>query len=233
MFNKQLNNLSPLIKPPGEETPVSSGSLAAFSLGEKKCTRCKIPKSLDKFPKRKQRRDGRGSMCNTCMVLLITRCRNANSEKYNNSSRRWREANPEKNKESLRQADRKRRNTLQGKLNDNVSSLIYQSLRKNKGNRHWEDLVEFTLDQLKQHIEKNFTKNMCWEQYMKGEIHLDHKIPKSVFNFETAEDLDFKKCWSLKNLQPLWKYDNLRKHSKLDKPFQPSLLIKEFHVGTG
>ena len=50
-------------------------------------------------------------------------------------------------------------------------------------------------------------------------------IPKSAFNFETAEDADFKKCWALENLQPLWAKDNLRKSNKIHKPFQPSLAI--------
>jgi len=44
-------------------------------------------------------------------------------------------------------------------------------------------------------------------------------------NIETAKDIDFKRAWDLKNLQPLWKHDNLSKGAKLDKPFQPSLLI--------
>lgn len=55
--------------------------------------------------------------------------------------------------------------------------------------------------------------------------HIDHKIPKSAFNFETPEDIDFKRCWALKNLQPLWAAENIKKHDRVDKPFQPSLAI--------
>ena len=31
------------------------------------------------------------------------------------------------------------------------------------------------------------------------------------FNFISAEDEEFKQCWSLSNLQPLWAADNIRK----------------------
>jgi hypothetical protein len=54
---------------------------------------------------------------------------------------------------------------------------------------------------------------------------VDHKIPVAAFNFQTPEDPDFKKCWSLKNLQPLGKSENRRKQDRVDKPFQPSLTI--------
>ncbi|GAG78004.1 unnamed protein product, partial [marine sediment metagenome] len=63
------------------------------------------------------------------------------------------------------------------------------------------------------------------ERFLAGEIHIDHKIPVSVFNFSKAEHMDFKKCWALKNLQPLWAIDNQTKNAKLKRPFQPSLQI--------
>ena len=54
---------------------------------------------------------------------------------------------------------------------------------------------------------------MTWDNY--GEWHVDHIIPMSSFEFESVEDREFKICWSLKNLQPLWGLDNLIKGSKL------------------
>jgi len=93
-----------------------------------------------------------------------------------------------------------------------------------KAGRQWETLVNFTVDQLKQHLEKLFTPEMTWENY--GTYwHIDHKIPIAVFNYEKPEDIDFRLCWSLKNLQPLEKIENIKKKDKLEKPFQPSLKI--------
>jgi hypothetical protein len=64
---------------------------------------------------------------------------------------------------------------------------------------------------------------MSWDNY--GKWHIDHKIPVTAFNFERVDDVDFKRCWSLKNLQPLWALDNIVKGNKVEAPFQPSLSI--------
>lgn len=149
-----------------------------------------------------------------------------NKEKKMQQNRAWRLANPEKVKEKGRRATRKIRSTLKGNLNSRISAGITHSLKNSsKGGHHWETLVGFTVNQLRDHLEKRFTPGMSWERFMAGEIHIDHKIPIAAFNFETPKDLDFKRCWSLKNLQPLWSVENQIKHAKLQRPYQPSLTI--------
>jgi hypothetical protein len=64
---------------------------------------------------------------------------------------------------------------------------------------------------------------MTWGNY--GQWHVDHKIPISAFNYETPDDIDFKRCWALKNLRPMWAKENISKGAKLDKPFQPALAL--------
>lgn len=109
------------------------------------------------------------------------------------------------------------------RLNHSISAAIRRSLRGQKNGKHWETLVEFTAQQLKKHLEKRFKEGMTWENY--GTWHIDHKIPISVFNFTKPEHRDFKKCWALSNLQPMWAHDNISKGNKLTKHFQPSLLL--------
>ena len=111
------------------------------------------------------------------------------------------------------------------RLNEIISNSIRVSLKGNKADRHWEELVGYTLDKLKKHFEKQFTEGMTWKNYGRGGWEIDHKIPVSVFNFTKPEHDDFLKCFALKNLQPLWAKDNLIKSNKLDKHFQPSLLL--------
>ena len=86
-------------------------------------------------------------------------------------------------------------------------------------------MLGFTLEQLKTHLESRFTRGMTWGKFIKGQIHIDHKIPIAVFNFTSSDHIDFKKCWNLNNLQPLWAKDNYIKKDKLEKPFQPSLRL--------
>jgi hypothetical protein len=105
-----------------------------------------------------------------------------------------------------------------------MSAGIGKSLTSGAKNRqHWETLVDYTAEDLKIHLEKQFKDGMSWDN--RTEWHIDHIIPKSAFNYETPNDIDFKKCWALSNLQPLWKLDNLRKSDRIVKPHQPSLLL--------
>ena len=54
---------------------------------------------------------------------------------------------------------------------------------------------------------------MTWDNY--GEWHVDHIIPKSFFQFNSIDDVEFKMCWRLENLQPLWGKDNIRKNGRV------------------
>jgi 5-methylcytosine-specific restriction endonuclease McrA len=67
---------------------------------------------------------------------------------------------------------------------------------------------------------------MTWGNYGRHGWHIDHRIPISAFNFKAPTDIDFKKCWALSNLQPLWSHENQKKYNKLLKPFQPSLNLQ-------
>lgn len=111
------------------------------------------------------------------------------------------------------------------KLYKSISGRVWFSLKGNKKGRHWEDLVGYTLNELKKHLEKLFTKGMTWNNYGRYGWHLEHKIPIDAFNFTKTEHSDFKRCWALKNLQPMWAEENLKKGAKLGKHFQPSLLF--------
>lgn len=144
-----------------------------------------------------------------------------NIEKVRSDLREWHKDHPEKYSEY----GKKRRGTLKGKLNLNISAAICNSLRGDKNGWHWEDLVGYTLGELKKHLEKQFIGGMSWDNYgLKGWT-IDHRIPITAFNFETPFDIDFRQCWALRNLRPLWHKENMSKKDKLARPHQPSLLM--------
>jgi hypothetical protein len=149
----------------------------------------------------------------------------ANREKVIEAARLWVIANPTRAKETRRRLDKKRRANPKAKISNSVSCGIRDSLRnKSKANRHWETLVDFTIDQLKRHLESKFDSKMTWENY--GTYwQIDHKIPIAAFNFATPNDIDFKRCWSLFNLQPLEATQNASKGARVDRDFQPSLAL--------
>lgn len=71
-------------------------------------------------------------------------------------------------------------------------------------------LLGCTIDQLKIHLEKQFTKGMNWKNY--GEWHIDHIKPCCSFDLTDLEQQ--KICFHYSNLQPLWAKDNIRKNGK-------------------
>lgn len=147
-----------------------------------------------------------------------------NKDAHRQLCRQWRAKYPEKIREAKRKHRTKHQPTLMEILKKRMSSAINKSLRDgSKAGRGWQSLVDYTAEQLRVHIEKQFLPGMTWEN--RDKWHIDHKIPVSAFNFSNTSDIDFKRCWALKNLQPLWKEDNLSKWNRLDKPFQPSLLL--------
>ena len=132
-----------------------------------------------------------------------------------------REAQSEARKRAIIKHYFKRRNIAGQKLCDAMKAGIYLSLKTKKNGRKWESLVNFTIQELMVHLEKLFQPGMTWENY--GEWHLDHVLPRAAHFYTDSSDPDFKRCWALENLQPLWATDNKLKSAKITKPFQPTL----------
>lgn len=128
--------------------------------------------------------------------------------------------------EQIREYKKMRLKNPKRKLNHNISNLIRKSLRGRKNGYHWEDKVDYTLEDLMTHLKTTIPKGFSWQDYMGGKLHIDHKIPVSLFNFESYEHIDFKKCWALENLQLLEAKENISKSNKINDSFQPSLKVR-------
>jgi len=194
------------------------------------CTKCNTEKVTKDFHKNKAGRLGVGSWCKTCKSDYQKNHSSDYFRKYYIKHKEKKKAYSRnylathRDRVNIRKKER-RKTDCKFKLNLNIGGAIRKSLTRGKNGYHWEDLVGYTIDDLKKYIEKKFTDGMTWALFLNGKIHIDHKIPINAFNFTKPEHGDFKRCWALSNLQPLWAKDNLEKHAKLDKHFQPSLLI--------
>ncbi len=87
------------------------------------------------------------------------------------------------------------------------------------------ELLDFSIEELRAHLEKLFLPGMNWSNHSRNGWHIDHIIPLAAHNYETPDDIDFKRAWALSNLRPLWAKENISKGAKLSTPFQPSLLL--------
>ncbi len=123
------------------------------------------------------------------------------------------------NKESNRMSQKKRRkNSLTVVLSHRMSTGIYHSLKKGaKNHKHWEELVDFTLDDLIVRLKSTLPDNYSWEDFTKigTELAIDHILPIDSFDFSNSEDPEFKQCWALSNLQILTRSENCSKSNKI------------------
>lgn len=73
-----------------------------------------------------------------------------------------------------------------------------------------ETLIGCTILEFRAHIEALFLPGMSWEN--RSEWHLDHI--RACAKFDLTDPKQQLECFNFRNIQPLWKLDNLRKGSK-------------------
>jgi len=88
-----------------------------------------------------------------------------------------------------------------------ASAFRYKGFKKNSKSTQ---ILGCTYDELKNHIEKQFTKGMSWDRL--SEIHIDHIIPLATA--KTIEDVIALNHFT--NLRPMWAKDNILKSNKLE-----------------
>lgn len=183
------------------------------------CSRCKKEKSISEFGSNKPRKDKIHCYCKECANEISGKWSNNNPKKRKESNNKYKKNNSEKlkkyrkeNKEKGRKNIKKFRLIFKNKLSNNISNSIRRSLKNGKNNQHWESIVDFTLQEFMNDFEIKFKPGMNWEN--QGEWHIDHIRPVSSFHFTSYEDKEFKECWALRNLQPLWAKDNWSKNAK-------------------
>ncbi len=165
---------------------------------ERKCVECNKVLPIKEFPKAGRYKG------NQYYKYICKSCFKKNNYIYKN---------PRQNKKINKNKISDDEKVLMKKLNTNFSSLLRNSIL-DKGGKHWEKLVNYTLEELKNHLENLFEDNMSWENHGQFGWHIDHIKPIASFKFTSYKDKKFKECWSLENLQPLWWKENLKKSNK-------------------
>jgi hypothetical protein len=139
-----------------------------------------------------------------------------NRDRLNDYHQKWREKNIDKHREYKRKYEKHRKDTDPiYKLISNFRTAIYQVLKENNvdKNGHYFEVLKYTPEELINHLEKQFTDGMTWDNY--GQWHVDHVMPISVHDIQEIGDDEFMRCWSLSNLQPMWGDENIRKSNKV------------------
>lgn len=113
----------------------------------------------------------------------------------------------------------KRQTDITFYLRNLMSHHVANGLRRNNSSKNGVSSfkhLEYTVGELKQHLESLFEPWMNWNNHghykadewddndpTTWKWQIDHIIPHSTFPYTSMEDENFKKCWSLENLRPL------------------------------
>lgn len=124
----------------------------------------------------------------------------------NQRTRAWKAANRDKINARRRERMRTEPEFRTEKV---MRDLLSRTLRFPK-NRRTSEILGYTPQELKTHLEKQFTKGMSWDNH--GDWHIDHIVPVSVF--VKQGDYDPAVINALPNLQPIWASQNFSKSDK-------------------
>ena len=92
---------------------------------------------------------------------------------------------------------------------------VQRGMKDKAANSNWSDYLGYSVGELIDHIESQFTDGMGWHNM--SEWHIDHVVPICAFDIQSADSEDFKRCYSLDNLMPVWAEDNMNKYYNSDK----------------
>ena len=92
------------------------------------------------------------------------------------------------------------------KLAKNTRKMVSRYMIGEKSKRT-QEIIGCSYEELKTHIEKQFTDGMTWENYGADGWHIDHIKPLAMASSE--EEIIASNHYS--NLQPMWALDNLKK----------------------
>lgn len=109
-------------------------------------------------------------------------------------------------------------------LKHRVGSLLRVSLKNGRKSRRMAEILDYDTETLRAHLEAQFADGMTWGHFMRGEMHIDHKKPVSSFDITSDACPEFKQCWALSNLRPMWARDNLSKGAKTVEEYEQTCL---------
>lgn len=134
-------------------------------------------------------------------------------EKILADCKEYREKEDSKIKRNLHDKERREKD-INYRLQKNIRVVMAKALKRTKKISSITENLGCSSEFLKQYLESKFKPGMTWENYGK-EWQIDHIIPLTAFDLTNI--IHFKAAGNFKNLQPLWKEENLRKFNKFNK----------------
>jgi len=177
---------------------------------KKQCRTCKEVLAVTQFTIDSRAKDGLSYRCRECHIEYQKKYRQSDQGK--------------KTRRRLKRVyNKKYRSTPNGKIRMAVSSSVAHALKKNGGSKEGDSVFKYlpyAPQELRDHLEKQFTKGMTWKKYGINGWHIDHIVAHSNFHYSSMKDPEFLLCWSLVNLRPIWAEENLKKGTLSRKEYK-------------
>ena len=189
------------------------------------CKNCKELKEHNAF-----------GLCNKCYQIEY---RKKYPDKAWQADRNWRLKNIEYlrkyqcnwrllNLEHVREVDRKRQKhhnlyirnrkhtNIDFKIRSVLSTRIGMAVLNQKSKKAYSTmkLLGCSIQQFRNHIEKQFKKGMTWENHTFYGWHLHHIKP--CMNFDLSKEEEQKKCFHYTNYKPMWWEEHLKLNHRID-----------------
>ena len=203
------------------------------------CGICHKQKKIQEFCKDDRKLGGYSSPCKECHNKINNIYREKNKEKLRKYGRQyklknkkrirkvnkiWEKNNIEKRTKYIKKWNmihkthrnkkllERRKFDINFKISHNLRTRIYDALKRNSKSKSTMKLLDCTIPELKQHLEKQFKKDMTWDNYGYYGWHIDHI--KQCYKFDLSKPEEQRKCFNYKNLRPLWAKENLSRRRK-------------------
>lgn len=206
---------------------------------DKECRKCYVVKTSSEFYREKANRDGLSNQCKMCRKAYNAKYRNENRDAilkqvkenyiHNKDNRKaqmkeWYSNNSEYKKHKDKEYLNRNREAVMSKKakyhnerykNDELfrrvkilKGLTTRTLKSISLNKVIliNKIFGCTWLELKTHLESQFREGMCWEVYG-TRLHVDHIRPFA----DAKSEADLIEICHYKNLQPLWKEENMAK----------------------
>ena len=206
----------------------------------KECTKCGEVKPFDEYYKMKTGKFGLQAECKSCISIRRLSYNTPRRKKLSEAAKLYRKTNAKiisekrkvhyknnrediikinteyakKNKERRNERTRQRRaNCPSFKLLSNIRSRVGKVISGINKSSSTLEMLGCSIDELRKHLESQFTSGMSWDNYGLYGWHVDHILPCASFDMLDPEQQ--RQCFHYTNLQPLWAEDNLRKSDKI------------------
>jgi hypothetical protein len=113
-------------------------------------------------------------------------------------------------------------------LRKNLADRIREAVKNKYTKKAYKSmkLLGCTIENVRDHLESQFTDGMSWENYGRGGWHIDHIIPCALFDLSKPSHQ--KVCFNYQNLQPLWESDNCSKGDKIHWSIVLTLMMNNY-----